>query len=322
MLQRVGTCEYNSSYKHSLFWRRLHELLPETVRIPMEEFPHEESHSIGRSVVHVDRFENPSANTRIVMFHGLGTNARMLSLVFGHSLARLGYEVVAIDLPYVGGSPTNNSKLVYGDWVNIATEFVSREQRQDAKRTILFGFSVGGMLAVHVATSLENIAGICGTTFLDLSAPQVRKTISSAPFFQSSFENVLRLISNINGDIRIPLKLISNTRHLTDDHTISSRLSNDPLSTNVRLPLRFVKSITEYSNDEHTGQAIRCPVKLLYAKDDTWTPVDPSLDFLKRLNCPTEVESVADSGHLPVNGKAIKQFVDGIDRFASRATCA
>ena len=78
------------------------------------------------------------------------------------------------------------------------------------------------------------------------------------------------------------------------------------------VPLGFLSS---YFSFEHTApEAFRTtPVLLTHPADDRWTPPELSLQFLRRINAPTEFVMLDGCGHFPVEEPGLTQFHDAVD---------
>ena len=81
------------SYNSNTTWKQLNELLPSDFRIKEDNLPVEETWDWQGNKMHLDRYPNPTAEYRIFLHHGVGTNGRQLNMIFGHKMAALGYEV-------------------------------------------------------------------------------------------------------------------------------------------------------------------------------------------------------------------------------------
>lgn len=78
--------------------------------------------------VHLDTFRNPDAKAKIILFHGVGTNGRQMSMILGGTLAKNGYEVIAIDMPLYGVTEVNKKMLItYNDWVQLGSDYIDYE---------------------------------------------------------------------------------------------------------------------------------------------------------------------------------------------------
>lgn len=86
---------------------------------------------------------------KILCIHGLCCDSRIFDYA-GKSLASLGYDVYAIDLPGYGNSEGERGGYAFDDTTRCINDFILELKQQDEKFFIL-GFSVGGLHALWYA---------------------------------------------------------------------------------------------------------------------------------------------------------------------------
>ena len=101
------------SYNSNTTWKQLNELLPIDFQIKEDNLPVEETWDWKGNKMHLDRYPNEAAEYRIFLHHGVGTNGRQLNMIFGHKMAALGYEVVAMDNLGYGLTEVNQKDITY-----------------------------------------------------------------------------------------------------------------------------------------------------------------------------------------------------------------
>ena len=95
------------------------------------------------------------------MLRGEGGYGRFLSpLVI--ALSQLGCNVVVLDLLGYGLTTPRLRSLTYDDWMNCISDFVDAETKDDSLKTVLFGLSLGGMLAYQVAAKNPRVDRFTG----------------------------------------------------------------------------------------------------------------------------------------------------------------
>ncbi|MFC0212513.1 alpha/beta hydrolase [Paenibacillus chartarius] len=162
---------------HMKYWEQYQSFFPEDMRIHGHHLPAEEYWSWNDCPIHLDRFpaSNPASSDLI---HGAGGNGRLLA-PYARLLQTNGYDVVAPDFPPYGLSSVDSLALLdYGLWVQMLADFVEREIQRDGKPVVLFGVSIGGMLAYHAAVKSGGVKGLIATTFVDTSNPSVRDQLA------------------------------------------------------------------------------------------------------------------------------------------------
>ena len=110
----------------------------------------------------MERFANPAASHKVILLHGVGTNSRLLNLIAGAPLARAGFEVVAVDMPFYGMTDNQEKSVTWADWIEIGAELVRSEIATDGRPVVLYGLSAGGMLAYDIAAETQMVSGIMG----------------------------------------------------------------------------------------------------------------------------------------------------------------
>lgn len=297
-----------STYGADPIWRSFNATLPEAVRMPLTALPEEAGFRWRDCLVHVDRYPNATAPARVVLHHGVGTNARMMSIILGQHLAAQGYDVSSVDMPYFGATQVASSRVVYDDWVAIGAHYIEHVLPKDGKPTFLFGFSAGGMLSYHIACVTRSVAGICGTCFLDMRDAVVRHDIAPIPSLDAPIEVVGRAVARVLPNLRLPLHTVANMRALTNDKSVTRLLLRDPGAAGVWLPLSFLQSFIEYSPKIEPEHFDVCPIHLMHPGQDRWTPLTDSMRFMDRVKAPTTVSIIRGAGHLPITRNALEQL--------------
>src|SRR5690606_9439004 len=124
----------------------------------------------GRSV-HIARGGDPDAPVRGILVHGGGGYTAALWPMTGVALP--GTEVLAPDLPLYGYTTEPRPAAVrYGDWVDLLCDIVLAEHRRDGKPLVLFGASMGGMLAYEAAARTGVVSAVLATCLLDTRDPE------------------------------------------------------------------------------------------------------------------------------------------------------
>jgi len=67
------------SYTEQTQWQAIQAFLPPSYRIDASNAPLEECWPWRGHTVHLDRYINPAAPARVILFHGVGTNGRQMS---------------------------------------------------------------------------------------------------------------------------------------------------------------------------------------------------------------------------------------------------
>nr|VFK01728.1 MAG: Alpha/beta hydrolase family protein [Candidatus Kentron sp. H]VFK02149.1 MAG: Alpha/beta hydrolase family protein [Candidatus Kentron sp. H]VFK05327.1 MAG: Alpha/beta hydrolase family protein [Candidatus Kentron sp. H] len=204
-------------YANQQAWKAIQALLPPERHLSSETTPVEAIWQWRGHGVHLDRLGNTDSPVKVILFHGVGTNGRQMSMIVGAPLFRLGYEVVAMDMPTCGLTRVNaKEKAAYDNWVALASDFIRAESANDDRPIFLYGLSAGGMLTYHVTVNVtanavtDNIVGIGGTTFLDQREQIVRDKTSRNLFMSRVGAPLAHIAARTPfSSLKIPMRLAS-----------------------------------------------------------------------------------------------------------------
>jgi alpha-beta hydrolase superfamily lysophospholipase len=138
------------SYDEVPIWRRYQSFFPEAMRCTRDTTPREEWWSWRGLDVHLDRLGAPDPSLKVVVLHGAGAYGRVMAPA-AVLAQRHGYETVAPDLPGYGLTRVPWRTMDYSLWVDCVCDLIEFEVARDGKPVVLFGVSLGGLLAYHVA---------------------------------------------------------------------------------------------------------------------------------------------------------------------------
>lgn len=117
-------------------------LLPQNLHFTVDDQPQEAYWNWHGNTIHLDTFRNPQAPAKVILFHGVGTNGRQMSLILGGPLARDGFETIAIDMPTYGMTEVGQkTPVTYDDWVQAGSDLIDVELAKDDRPIFLYGLS-------------------------------------------------------------------------------------------------------------------------------------------------------------------------------------
>ncbi|QIH07185.1 MULTISPECIES: alpha/beta hydrolase [unclassified Pseudomonas] len=310
------------SYQDQHQWKAIQAFLPKAYQIDANNAPLEEYWSWRGHDVHLDRFVNPTAPAKVILFHGVGTNGRQMSTIAGLPLARLGLETVAIDMPGYGETQVApKAQVRYDTWVELAHALIEHEHRRDSRPIFLYGLSAGGMLTYHAAAMNQKVAGIIGMTFLDQRVPLVREQTALTPLLGRLGGPLIHALANTPlAGLKIPMWLASKMHTLVNDRAALKACLKDRTSAGNWASLRFLSSYLNYVPVIAPQDFKACPVLLTQPAADRWTPLKLSQPFLERL-AQVEVQTrlLENAGHYPLEepgltqmNQAILQFIEAV----------
>jgi alpha-beta hydrolase superfamily lysophospholipase len=310
-----------TTYAAQPVWQEMQTFLPPEFRIepghePAEEWWHWRGHKI-----HLDTYRNPKAPIKVILFHGVGTNGRQMSMVLGAPLAQRGFETIAIDMPEYGVTDVAKGALVrYDDWVQAGSYLIDAELAKDDRPIVLYGLSAGGMLTYHVAALNGKVKGIVGMTFLDNSNQQVRDETALNRFMSRVGGPMVHLgAKSPLARMRLPMAMASKMHALVNDRAALKVWLSDKRSAGNAMTLTFLSSYLAYRPVVAPEAFDVCPVLLTQPAEDRWTPLHLSESFLRRIGkVPVQTTMLEGAGHYPLEQPGLSQMVDAIDAFYKR----
>ncbi|KVL16751.1 MULTISPECIES: alpha/beta hydrolase [unclassified Burkholderia] len=306
------------TYADQPVWRAMQAFLPPDFQWAADRHPDEQWWRWRGHRLHLDTYRNPRAQVKAILFHGVGTNGRQMSMIVGEQLARRGYETIAVDMPEYGMTEVARGALVrYDDWVRAGSDLIDAERAKDDRPIVLYGLSAGGMLTYHVAALNGKVDGIVGMTFLDQRLQQVRDETArnlfmsrvGGPMTHFAAKTPLRAM-------RIPMSLASKMHALVNRDDALKVWMSDRTSAGNAMTMAFLDSYMSYRPVVEPEDFSVCPILLTQPAADRWTPLHLSEPFLARVrHVPVKVEMLENAGHYPLEQPGLSQMVEAIDAF-------
>lgn len=304
------------TYASNTAWQALNALLPTDFQITPDRLPVEETWAWKGNHMHLDRYPNPQAKYRIFLHHGVGTNGRQLNMIFGHKMAELGYDVVAMDNLGYGMTEVNQKDITYDDWVHAFADFVNAENQRDPKKTILYGLSAGGMLIYNAACFIDQVDGLIGMCFLQNDNKVVGDETSK---FKGTSWLVLPLMEKFSKTklktMPIAMKDVSKMTALVNNKTALDIFLADDASAGAKVQLQFLNDYMTYRSAIPVTEFDKCPILLTQPELDRWTPLELSDISMKGIKAPYTVKILEGAGHYPMEEKGLRQLIAYSDEF-------
>lgn len=257
--------------------------------------------------VHIARAQDPGAPVRALVVHGAGGHSGLV-WPFAALAAQENVEVMAIDLPLYGDTVEPEPGSVrYADWIDLLCEFVRAETGSDDRPLILFGASMGGMLAYEAAARTGAVAHVVATCLADPGDPDVRRAAARWSFAGAAGPGLLRAVNPVLGRVRVPIRWAVDMRNMSLDPALSRACATDPRGGGVTVPLGFLTSFLDYRHTppETFGAA---PLTLVHPAEDRWTPPELSIRFLDRIPARTDLVLLENCGHFPIEEPGLTQL--------------
>lgn len=279
--------------------------------------------------VHIARSGDPSAGSirpqvRGILVHGGGGYSGALwplaGLIAGNRDG-IGVEIIAPDMPLYGYTEEPDpGKVRYSDWIDLLCDIITAERARDDRPIILFGASMGGMMAYEAAHRTGSCGGqersdrgkgpvdfVLATCLLDLSDPAALTAVSRIKIGGRLTAPLLRAAGTALGSVRLPIRWIADMSAMSRDPALSRLCAGDPRGGGVHVPLGFLSSWLDYQHvapESYRG----APVTLVAPAADTWTPPVLSVRFLQRIAGRTRVELLENCGHYPIEEPGLSRL--------------
>lgn len=261
--------------------------------------------------VHIARAVVPDAAVRVMVIHGGGGYSGAPWPVAAVA-AGAGVDLLAPDLPLYGDTVVAHpSRVRYDDWVALLCDLVTAERTADPRPLVLFGASMGGMLAYEVAARTGQVAAVVATCLLDLADSAARAAATRFAWLGPPAPVVLSAIDPILGRLRIPIRWLADMANMSSDPRLSRLCAADPRGGGASVPVGFLASWMNFTHAAPEGFAA-APVTLVAPATDTWTPPELSIAFLQRISGPTALVLLEGCGHFPVEEPGLSRLRDTV----------
>lgn len=257
--------------------------------------------------VHVARAANRDAGVRALAIHGAGGYSGLLWPLAALA-AREDVDVMAVDLPLYGDTVEPDPGSVrYEDWIDLLCEFVRAETKSDDRPLVLFGASMGGMLAYEVAARTGAVAHVVATCLLDPGDPAACRAATRWSFTGTAAPVLLRAMDPLLGRVQVPIRWVVDMNNMSLDSALSRACAADPRGGGVTVPLGF---LTSFLGFRHTPPETfhAAPLTLVHPAADRWTPAELSIRFLERIPNGTDLVLLENCGHFPIEEPGVTQL--------------
>lgn len=300
------------TYAQQRAWEAYQPYLPPDLRCEGEAEPAEQYWDWDGHRIHLDRHVDAAAPVKLIALHGGGGNGRLVASV---GIAARGLaETVAPDLPGYGHTQLADGHVyTYADWVDCVETLVDAEASSDERPIVLFGASMGGMLAYDVAARSKRVRAVVATCLLEPRDPEVRRAVVRHPALASGIPMLLALEPLI-GRMRVPVRLLANVRAIANDPGLAKACLADPVGGGNRIPMSFITSWLQ-SERPVPPEQVDVPMLLTHPGDDRWTPPHLSRSFLERIGGDTRYVELPNCGHFPVEEPGITLMAEAMNEF-------
>jgi alpha-beta hydrolase superfamily lysophospholipase len=307
-------------YTQTEYWKKYNDFLPKELQYKATKLPTEIYWKWKDYSIHIDKMPIDNSPIKVIILHGSGANGRVLGL-YGNYLNELGYEYLAPDLIGYGLTKNpSNRNIAYDEWVNCVSDLVDEEYQKDKKPIVLFGLSVGGMLAYQVACKNSKVKGIIVTTLADPRIQKVRDDLSKNKFLSRVALplSVGNFTKPIFDHLSLPIKWLCKMDRITNNKDFSKVFSNDKLGGGSKVKFRFLRTYLNYKPYKEPEQFDSCNVLFLQPGKDTWTTLETSKPFFDRIKGYKKLVILENCGHAPYEEVGLTTMKAEIQKFLNK----
>ncbi|MCB9592299.1 MAG: alpha/beta hydrolase [Sandaracinaceae bacterium] len=296
------------SYEEHDTWRRYQAFFPDSMRSrDAATTPREERWSWRGLDVHLDRLGGEDARLKVIVLHGAGAYGRVMAPA-SVIAQRHGYATVSPDLPGYGLTSVPWSEMDYGLWIDCVCDLVDHELARDGLPVVLFGVSLGGLLAYQVAARDPRVRGVVATTLFDPRERVAREDISRFRVLGSAGFWLLDALRPITDGLPLPMAHVSKMHAISNDPALSALCASDRLGGGSWVPARFLRTLMSAAPAVEPEAFDHCPILLVHPGEDRMTDIALSRRFFDRLACDKRMVVLEGASHMPTEQPGVAQM--------------
>ena len=295
-------------------WRDYQPFFPAHMRCTPETTPREEWWRWRGLDIHLDRSPVPASPLKIIVLHGAGAYGRVMAPAA--VLARQhGYETVSPDMPGYGLSEVPRARMEYPLWIDCVKELIDAELERDGRPVVLFGVSLGGLLAYQAACRSRRVAGLIATTLADTREPEVRQGFARSPLLGRAGLPLLNGLRPLTDGLPLPMRWMSKMDRISNTPQLAALCSRDRLGGGNWVPARFLRTLMQTPPDIEPERFELCPVLLAHPGVDRMTEIAYSRRFFDRLKAPKRMVVLEGASHMPTEHPGVEQLEQAVSEF-------
>jgi len=302
-------------------WRKYQGFFPAEMRCTPETTPTEEWWKWSGLDVHLDRLAVPEAKFKVIVLHGAGAYGRVMAPA-SVIARRHGFETVTPDLPGYGLTRVPRDRFVYPLWVDCVSALIDAELERDGRPVVLFGVSLGGLLAYQAAARSKKVVGLIASTLADPRERAVRQGFARTKLLGSAGLWLLQKMHPLTDGLPLPMRHMSKMDRISNIEELSELCSHDPLGGGNWVPARFLRTLMDTAPDLEPEDFDVCPVLLTHPGVDKMTEISLSRRFFDRLACPKKMVVLEGASHMPTEHPGIDQMQSAVLEFMNEITRA
>jgi len=301
-------------------WRRYQSFFPESMRSrDASTTPDEERWSWRGLDVHIDRLGDEQATLKVIVLHGAGAYGRIMAPV-SVIAQQHGYATVAPDLPGYGLTEVPWAQMDYGLWVDCVCDLIDREVARDGLPIVLFGVSLGGLLAYQVAARHDAVRGVIATTLLDPRETDARQDLSRFRFLGSAGFWFLESFRGLTDRLPLPMAYMTKMHGISNDPELAALCASDRMGGGNWVPAGFLRTLMTQDPAMEPEAFDRCPILLVHPGADRMTDISLSRRFFDRLACDKRMVVLEGTSHMPTEPVGLEQLQSAVLDFLDAIT--
>ncbi|MBA3390997.1 MAG: alpha/beta hydrolase [Deltaproteobacteria bacterium] len=309
------------TYDQHPLWRRYQPYFPVGMQCTPDTTPREEYWRWRDLDVHLDRSvpTRGGSDIKVVVLHGAGAYGRVMAPA-AVLAQRYGYETVTPDLPGYGLTKVPWKRMTYPLWIDCVCDLIDAEIARDGKPIVLFGVSLGGLLAYQAAARSRHVIGLVATTLADPRETAVRKGFAKHALLGTAGLWLLDKLAAITDGLPLPMSYMSKMDRISNRPELSALVRSDRLGGGSWVPARFLRTLMTTPPAVEPEDFDRCPVLLAHPGVDRMTDIALSRRFFERLAAPKRMVVLDGASHMPTEHPgvdqleaAVLQFMRGLD---------
>jgi alpha-beta hydrolase superfamily lysophospholipase len=298
-------------------WCAYQRFFPPRMRCTAASTPSEERWSWRGLDIHLDRLSAPEARLKVIVLHGAGAYGRVMAPA-SVIARRHGYETVSPDLPGYGLTSVPRGRFVYSLWIDCVCDLIDAELRRDGRPIVLFGVSLGGLLAYQVAAKSRRVVGLVATTLADPREPEARQGLARTPLLGSAGLWLLQKLRWFTDGLPLPMRYMSKMNQISNIQELTALCEHDPLGGGNWVPARFLRTLMETAPAIEPEAFRICPVLLAHPGVDRMTDISLSRRFFDRLAAPKQMVILEGASHMPTEHPGVDQLESAVVKFVDQ----
>ncbi len=302
------------TYADHLTWRRYQDFFPVGMRCTPASQPIESYWRWRGLDVHLDRLAVPTSPVKVIVLHGAGAYGRVMAPA-AVTAQRHGYETVAPDLPGYGLTRVPRRRMTYDLWIDCVCDLIDAELARDPRPVVLFGVSLGGLLAYQAAARARRVVGLIATTLADPREDAVRRDFARHPLLGRAGLWLLSKLAPLTDGVPLPMAYISKMNRLSNRRELSALAASDRLGGGSWVPARFLRTMMTTAPACEPEAFDVCPVLLAHPGVDRMTDIALSRRFFERLAAPKRMVVLDGASHMPTEQPGVDQLAAAVLEF-------